>query len=288
MKEFKQRLSNSFFFSIVPGMLWQILFLCVPLVFILGLSFFDVTDKAVEFTLAYYRLVTNQFHLLVIIRSLWVSCLVATICSFIAYPVAYFIAFKVNKRWQGIGLFLLVLPFWINFLLQVYAWCFILERNGVINSLLLKTGLINQPLYLMNNMVSVIVVMIQAYLPFMILPIYSGMARFSKRLIEASYDLGASSAYTFWHITLPLTISGIKTGFILILVMTFGEFTIPTLIGGGKKLFVGTLISEYFFTSRSMSQGSAFVCVSGLVLFVAILIINKIFSQIAGVVDHEA
>jgi spermidine/putrescine transport system permease protein len=285
MKKFKQQLSNSFFFSIVPGVLWQLLFLYLPLAFMIGLSFFEVTDKLIAPTLHYYYVATSSFHLLVIMRSLFVSFFVATICSFIAYPVAYFIAFRVSKGWQNIGLFLLALPFWINFLLQIYAWCFILERNGVINLLLLKVGLIKEPLYIMNTMFAVILVMVQAYLPFMILPIYSGMSRFSKRLIEASYDLGASATYTFWHITLPLTISGIKTGFILILVMTFGEFTIPTLLGGGKKLFVGTLVSEYFFTLRSMSQGSAFVCVSGFMLCLAIYIINKIFVLISGTQD---
>lgn len=280
MKKLRQKLSASFFLAIVPAILWQLLFLCLPLIFILGLSFFEVGNKIITFTWNYYAVVTDQFHLIVILRSLCVSIFVATVCSFIAYPVAYFIAFRVSKRLQSIGLFLLVLPFWINFLLQVYAWCFILERNGIINLFLIKLGLISEPLYLMNNMFSVIIVMIQAYLPFMILPIYSGMSRFSKRLIEASYDLGASAVYTFWHVTLPLTISGIRTGFILIMVMTFGEFTIPTLLGGGKKLFVGTLISEYFFTSRNMSQGSAFVCISGLVLCVAIFFVNKLFNLI--------
>ena len=287
MKKFQQKLSCSFFFSVVPGILWQILFLCLPLAFVLGLSFFEVTSHKILLTFDYYRVVTNNFHLLVILRSLSVSLFVATTCAIIAYPVAYFIAFKVSKRWQSIGLFLLALPFWINFLLQVYAWCFILERNGLVNSLLLKLGLIHEPLYLMNNMLSVVLVMVQGYLPFMILPIYSGMSRFSKRLIEASYDLGASAIYTFWHITLPLTISGIKTGFVLVMVMTFGEFTIPTLLGGGKKLFVGTLISEYFFTSRSMSQGSAFVCVSALVLCGAIWLVNKFFSLISGAAYNE-
>ncbi len=285
MKELRQKLSASFFLAIVPAILWQLLFLCLPLMFILGLSFFEVGHKIITFTWHYYAVVTDQFHLLVILRSLAVSIFVATVCSFVAYPVAYFIAFRVSKRLQSIGLFLLVLPFWINFLLQVYAWCFILERNGIINLLLMKLGLISEPLYLMNNMFSVIIVMIQAYLPFMILPIYSGMSRFSRRLIEASYDLGASAIYTFWHITLPLTISGIRTGFVLIMVMTFGEFTIPTLLGGGKKLFVGTLISEYFFTSRSMSQGSAFVCISGLVLCIAIFIVNKFFNLICKRAD---
>lgn len=287
MRGLRQRLSSSLFFAIVPGVLWQILFLCVPLFFIIGLSFVDVIDQKFFLTLSYYIDVTSHFHLLVILRSLAVSLLVASVCAVVAYPVAYYIAFKISKRWQSVCLFLLALPFWINFLLQVYAWCFILERNGLINSLLLSLGIISEPLYLMNNMLAVILVMIQGYLPFMILPIYSGMSRFNTRLVEASYDLGASALYTFYHITLPLTISGIRTGFILIMVMTFGEFTIPTLLGGGKKLFVGTLISEYFFTSRSMSHGSAFVCLSGIILCLVILVINKVFRLISGAVPHE-
>lgn len=287
MKGFRQRLSSSLFLAIVPGVLWQILFLCVPLTFIIGLSFVDIVDEKIFLTLGYYLEVASKFHLLVIARSLMVSLFVAIVCAIVAYPAAYIIAFRISKRWQNACLFLLALPFWINFLLQVYAWCFILERNGLINTVLLNLGLINEPLYLMNNMFAVILVMIQGYLPFMILPVYSGMSRFNRRLIEASYDLGGSAVYTFRRITLPLTISGIRTGFILILVMTFGEFTIPTLLGGGKKLFVGTLISEYFFTSRSMSQGSAFVCLSGVVLCLSILVINKLFSMIAGGVDEE-
>jgi len=287
MRGLRQRLSSSLFFAIVPGVLWQVLFLCVPLFFIVGLSFVDTVDQTIFFTWSYYAEVSSKFHLIVILRSLLVSFSVATVCAIIAYPVAYHIAFRISKRWQNFCLFLLALPFWINFLLQVYAWCFILERNGLVNTFLLNIGLIAEPLYLINNMLAVVIVMIQGYLPFMILPIYSGMSRFNKRLVEASYDLGASAWYTFWHITLPLTISGIRTGFILILVMTFGEFTIPTLLGGGKKLFVGTLISEYFFTSRSMSQGSAFVCLSGLVLCLAILIVNRGFGLISGRVKRE-
>ncbi len=282
MNKFRAKLSNTVFFAILPGILWQLLFLCLPLVFILGLSFFEINETFWQFSFSHYQNLANSFHLAVIVRSILVSLLVAVVCSVIAYPVAYYIAFCVSKRWQNIGLFLLALPFWINFLLQVYAWCFILERNGLVNSFLLSTGLISEPLYLINNLFAVILVMIQAYLPFMILPVYSGMSRFNKKLIEASYDLGASASYTFWRITLPLTISGIRTGFLLILVMTFGEFTIPTLLGGGKKLFVGTLISEYFFNSRNMSQGSAFVCVSGLVLIIVIWLINKFFNLVFG------
>jgi spermidine/putrescine transport system permease protein len=287
MRGFRRRLSSSIFFSVIPGILWQLLFLCVPLAFIICLSFVESFDNVLLITLEYYKAAASEFHLLVILRSLLVSLLASTICGVVAYPVAYFIALKLTNRWKNICLFLLTLPFWINFLLQVYAWYFILERNGVINSLLLNLGIISEPLHLINNTLAIILVMIHGYLPFMVLPIYSGMARFNTKLIEASHDLGASAWYTFWHITFPLTAAGIKTGFILILVMTFGEFTIPILLGGGKKLFVGTLISEYFFIVQNMSQGAAFMCFSGMILCGVILIINKIFNLFIRTANHE-
>jgi spermidine/putrescine transport system permease protein len=277
------------FFSVIPGLLWQISFLCIPLLFIIGLSFVKLDPAGPSLTLEYYRAVFDQIHLTVILRSLATSLFVATVCSLIAYPVAYLIALRMSNHWKNICLFFLTLPFWINFLLQIYAWYFILERNGLVNSLLQKAGLISEPLYLMDNQFAILLVMVHCYLPFMILPIYSGMAKFNTRLIEASYDLGASPAYTFWHVTLPLTISGIKTGFMLILVITFGEFTIPILMGGGKRLFVGTMVSDYIFMARNMSQGAAFMCVSGLAIGLTIGLVYQLFDRLTKVKgSHEA
>ena len=284
MAKFKaQMTSHATFFSVVPGLLWQIGFLCLPLLFMVGLSFVDFNDLGVALTLDHYRAVLNQVHLIVILRSLATSLLVASICMLVSYPVAYLIALRLSSYWKNICLFFLTLPFWINFLLQIYAWYFILERNGLVNSLLQKIGLIPEPLYLMDNQFAILLVMVHCYLPFMILPIYSGMAKFNTRLIEASYDLGASSTYTFWHVTLPLTVSGVKTGFMLILVITFGEFTIPILMGGGKRLFVGTMISDYIFMARNMSQGAAFMCFSGMVLCLTIGVIYKLFNRLVSV-----
>lgn len=278
MRGSRQGLDNTGFFVAIPGIIWQLLFLWVPLFFIGYLSFVKSSSVSLlQLSLKHYIAVIDRFHFLVIMRSIGVAFLVAVICGIIAYPVAYFIALKISNRWKNLCLFLLTLPFWINFLLQVYAWFFILEHNGLINTLLLKVGVISSPLNMMNNTFSIVLVMVHGYLPFMILPIYSVVEKFNIKLIEASYDLGANSWYTFRNITFPLTISGIKTGFVLIFVMTFGEFTIPVLVGGGKKLFVGTLISEYFFIARNMAQGAAFMCFSGAVLCLFLFVFYKIF-----------
>ena len=149
-------------------------------------------------------------------------------------------------------------------------WFFLLDRYGLINSILLQIGAITSPSLLANNMVAVIVVMVYCYLPFMLLPLYSSMGKITHDVIEASMDLGASWMQTFRSIIIPLSFSGIKTGFLLVLVPAFGEFAIPSLIGGSKNLFAGSLMTHYFLTMRDPARGSAFTIVSLIVLFVIV------------------
>jgi spermidine/putrescine transport system permease protein len=163
-------------------------------------------------------------------------------------------------------LFFLTLPFWVNFLVQVYAWYFLLEYKGLINNFLLKLGIINEPLILASSLFAVFLVMVYCYLPFMIMPLYSMLEKIDPRLLEASSDLGATSWQTFYRITLPLSSPGIKTGFLLVLIPAFGEFVIPSLLGGSKYMLVGTLISYFFLVARNNAYGSAFTCLSGLAL----------------------
>ena len=165
-----------------------------------------------------------------------------------------------------------MVPLWTNFLIQVYGWFFLIERNGLINLLLVKLGIIAEPLALANNLVAVFVVMVYCYLPFMIMPLYTILEKFDVRLLEASADLGASVWKTFFTVTLPLTVSGIRTGVLLTFVLGFGEFAIPALVGGGKYMMVGSLIYYYFLVMRDNSLGSAFTCVSCLVLLFVSLV----------------
>lgn len=262
----------SLFYSL-PAILWQILFLCVPFTIIIYFSFTqDATYLWQKFTLKQYTSVFNVIHLRVIARSLFLSISTAGTCLIIAYPVVYFLALKVSQRWKGLFLFFIVLPLWTNFLVQIYAWFFLLERSGLINKLLLSIGIIAKPLYLANNMFAVFVVMVYCYLPFMVMPLYSILEKLDKTVLEASYGLGATPWQTFVHITIPLSIPGIRTGVLLVMVPAFGEFVIPVLIGGSKYLTVGSLISFYFLTVSDNALGAAFTCISGTALFIVALL----------------
>ena len=152
------------------------------------------------------------------------------LCFLIAYPLAYFIAFRGKKYKNGL-LFLLLIPFWTNFLLHVYAWFYVLEKHGFFNNILLQAGVISEPLLLLNSPFAIMIMMVYYYLPFMVLPIYSSLERFNSSLIEASFDLGATWFQTFRRIILPLTMRGIRAGFFLVYIPSFGEFAIPVAHG---------------------------------------------------------
>jgi len=254
-------------FYSLPAILWQVLFLCIPLAVIVYFSFTHQTDMY-AFTMMQYTSVFNMVHFKVIIRSLLMALGTAGICLLLAYPVAYFLALRVSERWKKILLFFVTLPMWTNFLVQIYAWFFLLERSGLINKALININVISTPLHLSNNMFAVFLVMIYCYLPFMVMPLYSTLEKLDLSLLEASADLGATPWETFVRVTLPLSLPGIRTGFLLVLVPAFGEFAIPALIGGSKYLMVGSLISYYFLIARNSALGAAFTCLSGSVLFV--------------------
>ncbi len=260
---------ESSFFIASPAILWQALFLWLPLCFLLFASFLIVKDSLVYTSFEHYRFMLDWMHLSVIVRSLLLAFFNASFCLVIAYPVAYFLACRL-RHGKGLALFFLTLPFWINFLVHVYSWFFLLDQNGLLNRLLLGIGLIKEPFHVMNSIGAVMLVMFHGYLPFMILPLFTILEKLDKRLIEASLDLGATKVYTFFHVILPLSYPGALAGFFLVFVLSFGEFVIPSLLGGGKYLYVGTLISEYFLAIRDTAQGAAFTFVSAFMLALAL------------------
>ncbi len=152
--------------------------------------------------------------------------------------------------------------------------------HGVINHLLTFLGLVDKPINFLNSYFAIYLVMFHVYLPFMIMPIYSVLEKIDMKLIEASYDLGANFRKTFWHIILPLSMPGVKAGFFLVYVVSFGEYVIPSLLGGMKHFFVGTLISEYFFIGNDWHLGAAFICLSCGMLFLSAIIYNWLFNRI--------
>lgn len=263
------------FFLSVPGLIWQVLFFFIPVLLVIGMSIAQVSGYGL--TLEHYRTVFSITYISVILRSLVIAFITALLCLILAYPVCYYLAVHVRRAKNAL-LFFLILPFWTSALVQIYAWFFVLERHGLINTLLQRMHLIEQPIGLLNTQFAVYLVMIYCYLPFMIMPLYAQIEKLDRRLIEASADLGASSWQTFVRITLPLSLPGIQTGFFLVFVPSFGEVAIPSLVSGGKELFVGSLISQFFMTTDQSQLGAAFTVLSCIALVIAVALFYAYFA----------
>lgn len=263
------------FFLSVPALVWQLLFFYIPTLLVIAVSF--VKRTGLGFTLDHYAYFLDFSFIWIIVRSLGLALATSCMCLLVAYPVCYYLAVRV-RRFQNVFLFFLILPFWTSLLVQVYSWFFVLDRYGLINTILQKLGFIQEPLPLLNNLFAVYVVMVYCYLPFMIMPLYAQLEKLNRRLLEASADLGATAWQTFWRVTVPLSLPGIKTGFFLVFVPSFGELVVPTLLGGGKHFFVGSLIAHYFLSAREPHSGAAFTVLSGLVLAGCVAIIYAYFA----------
>ncbi len=273
-------LRESNFFMAMPAVAWQTLFFYIPifLIFVLSLIKYPITSAIPEFTLEHYYYFFKPLFLRVIVRSLLLAFGTALMCLLFAYPVSYCLAIKI-KRCKNIFLFFLILPFWTSLMVQVYSWFFVLEHNGLLNLLLLKIGLINQPIHMLNSTFAIYLVMVYCYLPFMIMPLYTALEKIDTRMFEASADLGSTQWQTFTKITIPLSMSGIKTGFFLVFIPSFGEFVVPLLLGGGKQLYVGSLITQYFLFARNPYRGSAFTVLSCIALLLAIALLYWYFNK---------
>ncbi|MGC2595402.1 MAG: ABC transporter permease [Rhabdochlamydiaceae bacterium] len=255
-------------FSIgAPAMIWQILFFYLPLAILVLTSVlkFDEFEAFKGFTFEKISFFLRPLYLKVILSSFMLALGNAILCLLIAYPVAYFLAFT-GKRFKNLFLFLLIVPFWTNFLLHVYAWFFVLEKEGFLNNLLTGMGIISHPINMLNTPFAIMIMMVYYYLPFMVMPLYSSLEKMDFRLVEASLDLGASWGQTLRRVILPLTKRGLKAGFFLVYIPSFGEFAIPELMGGDKLMFVGTVVSNYILGDETGSLGAAFTVVASLFL----------------------
>lgn len=250
-----------------PAIIWQALFFYIPLTILVVTSLIKFNEfEAFEgFTLDKIFFFLRPLYLKVILSSFLLALSNAILCLFIAYPFAYFLSFT-GKRFKTFFLFLLIVPFWTNFLLHVYAWFFVLEKEGFLNNLLRAIGAIAEPMNMLNSHFAIMIMMVYYYLPFMVMPVYSSLEKMDFRLVEASLDLGASWGQTLRRVILPLTKRGLKAGFFLVYIPSFGEFAIPELMGGDKWMFVGTVVSHYILGDETGSLGAAFTVVASVFL----------------------
>lgn len=269
---------------VLPAIFWLFIFFAIPLFFVVIVSFVGRTpygQLVYEFTLNNYQRFLEPLYVEIFIQTIVVA-LVTTIATFLlGYPLAYTIA-RLTGRYQQIGLILVMVPFWINFLVRSYAWVIILRTQGILNTFLLHIGVIDQPLSLLYNSSAVMLGMIYALLPFMVLPIYVSIEQLDGRLLEASYDLGASPAKTFFNITLPLTMPGVVAGSILVFISSLGMFVVPDIMGGAKSALIGNVIQNQFLSARDWPFGSALSIVLAGLSLVLIVLYNKATSMQKG------
>jgi putrescine transport system permease protein len=181
---------------------------------------------------------------------------------------------RAPSEWRPTLMMLVILPFWTSFLIRVYSWMGILSNEGFLNQFLLWTGIISEPLVIMNTTTAVYIGIVYTYLPFMILPIYSALEKMDDSLLEAAEDLGCSRLQAFWLVTFPLSKSGIIAGCFLVFIPSIGEFVIPSLLGGSDTLMIGKVLWEEFFNNRDWPVASAVA-----VILLAILVIPIILFQ---------
>ena len=192
----------------------------------------------------------------------------------VGYPIAYAMA-RSDESWRPTLLMLIILPFWTSFLIRVYSWMGILSQEGYLNQFLLGTGLISEPLTILNTNIAVYIGIVYTYLPFMILPIYSSLERLDISLLEAAEDLGCSRLQAFWLVTLPLSRPGMIAGSFLVFIPTLGEFVIPSLLGGSGTLMIGKVLWEEFFSNRDWPVASAVAVILLLILIIPIILFQR-------------
>jgi spermidine/putrescine transport system permease protein len=220
-------------------------------------------------------------YLRVVINSIWIAFMTTVVCLLLGYPLAFYIGTRKNTWVKNLTLFLVILPFWTNFLVRTYAWRVILgTEDGVINAALQSIGLISEPLQMMFTPGAVLVGLVYGFLPFMVLPIYASVERFDFRYVEASHDLGANDFWAFVRVVFPMTLPGVVAGCILVFIPAIGAFVTPELLGGTSVAMLGKTITDQFRGSGgNWPRGAAFSMVMMAVVMLSLMIYVRFGSK---------
>ena len=276
---------------------WLLVFFLIPFLVVLKISLSEMGTVSVNDIVtfaegsmqiklrgaSYVFLTEDSLYFRTYLSSIKYAAITTVFCLAIGYPFAYFMA-RAKTTVQPALLMLVMLPFWTSFLLRVYAWKGLLDENGWVWRLLIwlhldtglaTAGLISAPGKLMNTPFSLVIGMVYTYLPFMILPLYSNLAKMDLRLLEAASDLGATPWKAFWLITVPLSKAGIIAGSMLVLIPCVGEFVIPELLGGPQTLMIGRVLWDEFFSNNDWPMASTVAVVMILLIIVPLAVFNR-------------
>ena len=260
---------------ISPTLLYALLMLAAPLAMVVTFSFWtqDYLEVNTTLTLNNYREAWSQpLYRVLIARSLSISLIVTFVTVILAFPIAYYLSFKVTRR-KSLWLFLITVPFWTSYLLRVFLWKVILGYNGVLNTAFLELGFITEPLtFLLYNANAVVLTMAHAWAPFAILPIFVALEKIDRSLLEAAEDLGDGPLRRFFRITLPLAMPGVIAAILIVMIPTVGDFITPKLVGGTDGLMIANMIQIQFGKANNAPLGAA-LAVTSMVIVAAISIV---------------
>lgn len=275
----RSKLNANFYILFLPLALWMLLFLIFPYLRVLVQSFYTTNDFGVlqpGFSLdSYRRFFTKELYYFTLIKTFGLSLVVTSVALLISIPLAYYIAFKATKN-KTLLYTLIILPLWVSYIVRAYAWKIILGGEGILNTFLMKIGLIGTPINaLLYSDFSVVIGMVHIYCPFVLMPIYTAFEQIPKSLVEASKDLGANRFTTFFKVVLPLSLPGIIAGATFAFVLSLGDFLAPILLGGSNTLFISNIFQNMFGTSNDKPLGSAI----GIVLLMVVLVVLELSSK---------
>ncbi|MDH3337526.1 MAG: ABC transporter permease subunit [Gammaproteobacteria bacterium] len=266
--------------TIAVPYLWLLVFFLLPFAIILKISLADPVIAQPPFTPTFDEqgslsitadnflfLLTDKLYAVTYLKSIVMATAATILCLALGFPMAFGIARSAPST-RGVLLLLIILPFWISFLLRVYAWMGLLNNYGVINNMLIWLGVIDQPVRLLYTDFAIFIGLTYSYLPFMVLPLYATLERMDIDLIEAAQDLGASRTEAFWDVTWPLARAGVIAGCLLVFIPAMGEYVVPYLLGGPESLLIGRVLFDEFFVNRDWPLASA-VTIMLLLLLVA-------------------
>lgn len=255
---------------------WLILMTLLPFSIIFAMSFLqrdpDLGTISFEFALKNYHQLFHLVYLKVLAKTVWLAFMATVSCLLIGFPVAYYLA-RAQGQIKQIGLILLFIPFWTNFILRIYGIVSLFGNHGLINQALAHFGF--EPVSILYTRVGVYLGLVYNYLPFLVVPIYSSLEKLDHSLREASFDLGANRVQTFFNVTLPNIREGVFTGSLFVFIPMLGEYVIPDLLGGAKEAFLGKVMVEQFFVMQNWPFGSSIATVLSALLLLALFVQSR-------------
>ena len=237
-----------------PALLAVFLIIFIPVGWLFSLSFFNMSG---EFTLEnYQKMLVYKSYARVFAETFKVSILTTLLCIIIGYPLAYFLS-ELPRKYASIFMLAVLLPFWTSLLVRTYAWLVLLQRKGLVNNFAIEYGLWDVPIKLVHNLNGTLIGMVHIMLPFLVLPLYGAMKRIDRQTIQAAANLGATPVQSFWQVFVPLSLSGVVAGALIVFVLCLGFYVTPAVLGGGKVIMVSMQITAILEDQFNWGAASA-------------------------------